>query len=288
MATPQVDFTFTRNRRSATAKRLLRTSDGDTPVIEQPIRMVSIDTPEKAQYAGRAEIAQPKLDLCRQRLQNGFYEDLPEALRNYLLIKLTADAAEKHIKAANDATNVFNDLLEERLTRPNGSKRRLATIPTGEFIDSFGRLLAYIAPWYGGGDSDPVPPRDDPRRYTFNLNMIANGWAAFFPIYPSLPSNRDFNLAIAAAETAWTEKLGAWAVYGEDLLLAYEYRACIKLASADDSSEGIERAFQRVCVDLRSLKIVGLYGFYDVPPCYRLWIWEEDLAEATENLNLIE
>ncbi len=288
MATPQVNFTFTRNRRSATAKRLLRTSDGDTPVIEQPIRMVSIDTPEKAQYAGRAEIAQPKLDLCRQRLANSFYDDLPEALRNYLSSKLTADAAEKHIKAANDATNVFNDLLEERLTRPNGSKRRLATIPTGELIDGFGRLLAYVAPWYGGGQSDPVPPRDDPRRYTFNLNMIASGWAAFFPIYPSLPSNRDFNLAIAAAETAWTEKRGAWAAYGEDLLLAYEYRACIKLASADDPSKGIEKAFQRVCVDLRTLTIVGLYGFYDVPPCYRLWIWEEDLAAAIENLNLIE
>ncbi|MEO1005785.1 MAG: hypothetical protein AAFW67_08030 [Cyanobacteria bacterium J06638_38] len=287
MATPQVNFTFSRNLRSANPKSLLRTSDGDTPVIEQSIRMVSIDTPEKARYAGKAEIAQPKLNLCRERLENGFYEAIPQLLRNYLIDKLTADAAARHIDAANDATNVFNNLLTERLTKPDGSQRRLATIPTGELIDGFGRLLAYVAPWYAG-ESDPLPPRDDPRRYTFNLNLIANGWAAFFPIYPSLPSNRDFNLAIAAAETAWTEKQGAWASYGDDLLLAYEYRACIKLAAAADAEEGIKKAFQRVCVDLRSLKIVGLYGFYDIPPCYRLWIWEQDLAEATEILNLVQ
>jgi endonuclease YncB( thermonuclease family) len=288
MATPEVNFSFKRNTRSADDKRLLRISDGDTPVVEQSIRMVSCDTPEKANYAGKSEIAQPKLDRCRQRLKNGFYDVIPEPLRNYFLTKLTADAANKHISAANEATNVLNNLLEERLTKPNGSKRRLATIPTGELIDGYGRLLAYVAPWYENDDSDPLPPRDDPRRETFNLNMIENGWAAFFPIYPSLPGNRDFNRAILAAETAWSEKRGAWSAYGEDILLAYEYRACIKLAEAKDSSEGIEKAFQRVCVDLRSLKIVGLYGFYNIPPCYRMWVWEDDLEEATENLNLIE
>lgn len=163
----------------------------------------------------------------------------------------------------------------------------MATIPTGELIDRYGRLLAYIAPWYGGSRSnDPLPPKGDPRRDTFNLNMIENGWAAFFPIYPSLPGNADFNRAIASAEIAWEEKRGAWATYGEDLLLAYEYRACIKLAEAETASEGVKKAFQRVCVDLRSLKVVGLFGFYNVPPCYRLWIWEDDLEEAKESLNL--
>jgi len=36
-----VNFSFRRNIQSARPKRLIRTSDGDTPVIEQPIRMVS-------------------------------------------------------------------------------------------------------------------------------------------------------------------------------------------------------------------------------------------------------
>ena len=99
MATPEVNFSFKRNTRSADDKRLLRISDGDTPIVEQSIRMVSCDTPEKAQYAGNPEIAQPKLNLCRQRLESGFYDAIPQPLRNYFLIKLTADAAEKHILA---------------------------------------------------------------------------------------------------------------------------------------------------------------------------------------------
>lgn len=285
MAIPEVDFQFSRTTRPAKDRKFLRVSDGDTPVVEQSIRMVSCDTPEKSNYAGKPDKAQPKLDLCRDRLEDGFYNAIPEPLRNYFLTKLTPDAAQRHILAADDATDALESLIEERLTKPSGSKRRMATIPTGELIDRYGRLLAYIAPWYGNNASDPLPPRDDPRRDTFNLNMIENGWAAFFPIYPSLPKNEDFNRAILAAETAWTEKRGAWEKYGEDLLLAYEYRACIKLASAETASKGIKAAFQRVCVDLRSLEIVGEFGFYNVPPCYRMWIWLDDLEEAKEKLN---
>ena len=73
------------------------------------------------------------------------------------------------------------------MTKPPGSKRKTAVIPTGEIIDIYGRLLAYIAPWFDGGQNDPLPPIGDPRRKTFNLDMIENRWAAFFPIYPSLP-----------------------------------------------------------------------------------------------------
>ena len=288
MATPEVAFKFTRMTRPAKERKFLRVIDGDSPVVEQSIRMVSCDTPEKARYAGKPETAQPKLDLCRERLENGFYDDIPEALRNYFIDKLTPDAAQRHIFAADDATKVLENLTAERLTRTDGKQRKMATIPTGELIDRYGRLLAYISPWYANTEKDPLPPKSDPRRDTFNLNTIENGWAAFFPIYPSLPGNKDFNRAILAAETAWLEKRGAWAKYGENLLLAYEYRACIKLAKAENADEGINSAFQRVCVDLRSLKIVGKYGFYDVPPCYRLWVWLDDLEEAKESLNLTE
>ena len=288
MATPEVNFELDQNTPRPNGRKFLRVSDGDTPVIEQSIRMVSCDTPEKSNYAGKSETAQPKLNLCRDRLENGFYDAIPEPLRNYFLSKLTPDAAKRHILAADDATDALESLIEERLTKPSGSKRRMATIPTGELIDRYGRLLAYIAPWYENDDNDPLPPIGDPDRDTFNLNMIENGWAAFFPIYPSLPKNKDFNRAISAAETAWLEKRGAWSAYGENLLLAYEYRACIKLAEVENAPKGIEKAFQRVCVDLRSLKVVGLYGFYSVPPCYRMWVWTDDLEEATESLNLIE
>jgi hypothetical protein len=287
-----VTFNFKPNSRKAVPRALINVSDGDTPQIQQPIRGVSYDTAEKAGYAGAPPKAQGKLGLCRTRLENGFFAALPESLRAYLAGKLTGDAAERHIGAALRASEEFTRLMEQRLTKPDGSKRRLGIIATGEIIDVYGRMLAYFAPWYANTSQDPLPPRNSPERETFNLNMIANGWGAFFPIYPSLPSDDDFNRAIAAAEDAWNRKLGQWAEFGSDLLLGYEYRMCIKLAKNDGSTaeELIADAFQRVCVDLRDKRILGKFGFVDVPPVYRLWVWElePDLSQAKQALGLIE
>lgn len=281
-----VDFNFVRTIRSANPRRLVRTSDGDTPVIEQSVRMVSCDTPEKGQYAGNPPVSQPKLDTCRQRLLDGFYDTIPQELREYLISKLANDAADRHINAGIRASQEFDKVLANRLTRPDGNMRSVAIIPTGEIIDSYGRLLAYIAPWFSGSQSDPLPPINHPDRRTINLDMIENGWAAFFPIYPSLPRNEDMNRAIAAAETAWNQKQGAWAEFGANLLLAYEFRMCIKLGTATDQQSGISKAFQRICVDLRDMKEKGPFGFHDVPPCYRLWIWEDDIAQARQDIAL--
>jgi len=90
-----VDFSFARATRPAKPRRLSQVSDGDTPTIEQPIRMVSCDTPEKAQYAGGPAKSRPKLDTCRDRLSGGFYDVLPDALRDYFMERLTPDAAEQ-------------------------------------------------------------------------------------------------------------------------------------------------------------------------------------------------
>lgn len=190
MPTPTVSFSLPSNSKAAQPRNLLRTADGDTPFIEQPIRLVACDTPEKAQYAGSAPISQPKLDACRQRLQGGFYSTLPQSTRTYLLGRLGSTAAADHIEAGVTATGVCESTLATRLTRPNGSRRRIGVIPTGEVIDRYGRMLAYIVPWYSGSNSDPLPPIADPGRATFNLSMIANGWAAFFPIFRSLPRTR--------------------------------------------------------------------------------------------------
>jgi hypothetical protein len=66
------------------------------------------------------------------------------------------------------------------------AQRPVATIPTGEVIDRYGRMLPYLAPWFSGGASDPLPPWDDAARPTFNLDMVAGGWAAPFMVFPSL------------------------------------------------------------------------------------------------------
>jgi hypothetical protein len=94
------------------------------------------------------------------------------------------------------------------------------------------------------------------------------------------------NLLLDEAEAAWTQQLGAWAQFGQDLLLGYEYRACIKLGAREltDPADAIAQAYQRVCVDLRTLTEVGLYGYHQVPPQHRLWIWATDLEQAREDL----
>jgi endonuclease YncB( thermonuclease family) len=283
-----VAFDFPRTTRPAQPRQLSRTSDGDTPVIDQPVRMVSVDTPEKQHYAGLPPTAQAKLDRCRQRLQDGTYAALPDGLREYLVGRLTLDAAERHIAAGLGASAAFEALQDQRLTKPDGSRRRVAVIPTGEFIDRYGRLLAYLAPWFAGPPGDPLPPRDAPERRTFNLDMVASGWGALFLIYPSLPRNDDLNLLLAAAAAAWDEKRGAWAAFGEELLLGYEFRAAIKLGveELEDPAAAIADAYQRLCVDLRDLRLVGKFDYHQVPPSQRLWIWEADLAAATRDLAL--
>jgi endonuclease YncB( thermonuclease family) len=279
-------YTYSPASKPANPRGLVRHSDGDTLVVEQPLRLVSCDTTEKAQYAGAPAISQPKLDRCRQRLESGFYDAIPAPLRSYLVAKLTSDAAQRHITAATEATAAFDALLDQRLVKPDGTRRRAAVIPTGEIVDRYGRMLAYVAPWFAGPPGDPLPPKGDPARRTLNLDMIANGWAAFFPVYPSLPALDDMRAAVAAAEAAWNAKLGAWQSQGAGLLLGYEYRACIKLAQAGTAAEGIADAFQRSCVDLATLTIVGKFGFSAVPPSLRLWVWEADIARATADLGL--
>jgi endonuclease YncB( thermonuclease family) len=47
-----VAFDFPRMLRDARPHTLSRISDGDTPVIDQPVRMVSVDTPRKPSTPG--------------------------------------------------------------------------------------------------------------------------------------------------------------------------------------------------------------------------------------------
>ncbi|MFB4271430.1 hypothetical protein [Nonomuraea sp. GTA35] len=99
----------------------------------------------------------------------------------------------------------------------------------------------------------------------------------------------DLNVLLTEADKAWTDKLGAWHEFGEDLLLACEYRACIKLGvkNLQDPAKAIAEAYQRVCVDLRTMTEVGLYGYHLVPPQHRLWIWASDLEQSRKDLPLV-
>jgi endonuclease YncB( thermonuclease family) len=281
-----VDFRAARRTIRTDDRTLLKQTDGDTVDVQQPVRMVSVDTPEKSGYAGSPALSQPKLDRCRERLEAGLFPAIPDALAEYLAAKLVPDAAKRHIDAANQATDELEAALAVRLALPEDKRRKLAVMPTGAYLDENARLLAYLAPWY---TKTELPPKDDPRRETFNLQQVRTGWGAFFPIYPSLPGNDDMNRAIEAARVAWETPFGARAEFGEDLLLAYEYRACIKLAAdptEPDPEKLTEDAFRRHCVDLRDLTLRGRFDWSDVPGWARLWIWEEDLPQARVDLGL--
>jgi endonuclease YncB( thermonuclease family) len=282
-----VDLGFVGPSRPAQDYRFVKVTDGDTPKIEMSIWMVSIDTPE-SEFGGNPTTAQATLDRAKARLQDGTYNALPEDLREYLIARITPDAAQRHLSAGKLAAEAHKTMVNTWLTRPDGSQRKMAVIATGELVEKNGRLLAYTAPWFAGTASDPLPPRDHPDRRTFNLDMVALGWAATFIIYPSIPRPADLNLLLADAETAWQEQRGAWAQFGRNLLLGYEYRACIKLGARDldDPAKAIAEAYQRVCVDLRTLTEVGLFGYHQVPPAQRLWIWATDLEQARKDLPL--
>lgn len=263
---------------NVTPKKDLAGPDGDTIKIEQPIRMVSCDTPEKEKPLGNAAKAQPKLEIAKQRLKSGFFPSIPAGLAKYLADKVNATAAKRHIAAGKDASDHFEKLKDSSLNKPNGKRRKVGVLPSGEVIDRYGRMLAYILTYF---EKDELPPKNDPARHTYNLTMVADGWAVFFPVWPSLPkSPKDFELIHKAAQSAWKNKKGMWKKHGSNLLLAYEYRLMMKLAvnvTAQKTAKSIaDGAFQRVCVDLRTMKLVGKFDFYKVPPGDRFWIWEDD------------
>lgn len=257
-------------------KKDISAPDGDTIKIEQPLRMVSCDTPEKEKPFGTAPVAQAKLNTTRQRLQSGFFP-IPPGLSSYFVDRITADAAKRHIDAGKNASDHFEKIKEQRLNLPNGKRRKVGVLPSGEVIDRYGRLLAYVMPYL----EQPLPPKDDPARKTFNLMMIEDAWAIFFPIWPSLPKDpKDFDFLYEGAKTAWNNKKGMWHSYGANLLLPYEYRLLLKLSVEITPTKPIAKvmsdAFARLCVDLRTMKLVDKFDFYKIPPPHRFWLWETD------------
>jgi hypothetical protein len=60
----------------------------------------------------------------------------------------------------------------------------------------------------------------------------------------------------------------------------------IGVAELEDPAEAIAGAYQRLCVDLCNLQLVGKFDYFQVPPSQRLWICEDDLPQAMADLGL--
>ncbi len=306
----------------------LKITDGDTIQINQPIRMLNIDTPEKEGGSfGKADTVQKKLNLAKKRIKDGHFDGLiNDGLKEFLVNKITNDAAERHFRAGKNATNALSKAMRTRIgSFSDDLQPRLFVQAYDPFFDKYLRVLALVAPWFLKKE---LPHRDDPRRRTYNLELLEDGHAASFPIYPSIPKNDDWLKAINASKYAWENKKGQWDEKsgGENVLLAYEFRAVLDLSlprvvakrgsttrkyfeedinqgqeivelknglvadgwevSENDYLQMVSEAFSRHCVDITSRKIVGKQDYYKIPPWARLWVWDDNLVEAKEKLKL--
>jgi endonuclease YncB( thermonuclease family) len=266
--------------------------DGDTPYVRIPIRMLSIDTPE-TNYPGLGKPS--KSDAMLQELAKWIRQgDSPVAdgLAQHLVPRLeTGSAGSLQEKHGEKAKTEFAKLLDETLTRPSGPKRNVFLRAADEHFDAYGRLLAYMAPAYTEKELASRPLHE---RATFNLLMVESGWAATFPIFPSLPKYEDLVRLHEVATKAIDTGAGAWA--DADLMLTgYEWRMCIKLhrvtrklVRGESISSSEKRSWiSRYCLDMTTLEIFRPQDYHRVPPANRVFVWPRDVRRAVAELNLI-
>lgn len=205
--------------------RFVRITDGDTPYVSMAIRMLSIDTPE-VHYPGNQDPSRHDEKLAE--LAGWMQESkapLHPGLASYLHPKVaTGHAGTLQKQQAEAATAAFQKMLDLKLTKPNGEKRPLFLRTANEPFDQYGRILAYISPNYNEKEREGMSRQE---RATFNLMMVESGWAASFPIYPSLPRHADLLMLKEAAEEAFQNNREAWA--DPIMLTGYEFRMCYKL-----------------------------------------------------------
>ena len=273
------------------ARALVDVSDGDTPNIRMPIRMLSVDTPE---VTARSETGAQRVDVefaqLAQWIKQGKAPVSPK-FADYIVPRLeTGTAGTLQYQQGKSASEFFKAITEKRLKKPNGGERNMFLRSAEQPFDGYGRLLAYVAPSYSKKERESMPRK---QRATFNLNLIESGWAQPFILYPSIPNELDLKILIEAACEAMTQKKGQ---YEDELFLpAYEYRMCEKLYDVTkDMVEGESVSFarrmgwrSRYCLDMRDRRIYGPEDYMDIPAPYRIWVWPEDLQEAIGMLNLV-
>jgi len=272
-------------------KSLVRITDGDTPFLSMGVRMLSIDTPE-THYPGNQKPSKHDANLAQlaEWIKQG-KAPIHQDLGNYLYPKLaTGKAGTLQEQQGIQATEVFSKLLEDKLTKPSGKKRNLFVYAADEHFDKYGRLLAYLAPIYTEKEMETMSRRD---RATFNLLLVDSGWAASFPIYPSIPKMVDLTLLQEAAKGAVNNKKGTWAELLS--LTGYEFRMCVRLyelakkilsgkkLSAKEGKEWISR----YCADMTTREVFFPQDYFKVAPYNRVFVPPEKIAEAVGKMNLV-
>jgi endonuclease YncB( thermonuclease family) len=284
--------------------------DGDTPTTKMPIRMLSVDTPEvtgERRRGGPATVDKEFLQLAEWMSDRPKDIPISRRLAEVLRPKLaTGRAGTLQFEQGKSASAFQADTIDKRLTKP-AKKTAKKAVPGAEppkkelrniFIraadppfDNNNRVLAYIAPNYTPAEREKMSRWE---RRTFNLDLIAEGWAAPFIIFPSIPGELDLPMFLEKAEEAVEKKKGIW--NDPNTLLAYEYRMMEKLHGIAEKiivkGEKVTGAArlgwrERYCVDMRTRLLHGPEDYIDVPAVYRLWIWQADVQRAIGALNLM-
>ena len=277
------------NLPSLGARALVDVSDGDTPNIRMPVRMLSIDTPE---VTARSDNGARKVDVkfaeLRQWIIDG-HAPVSRGFADYILPKLAGTPGTLQFQQGQAASAFHKEISETRLRKPSGRRRNLFVRTADERFDGYGRLLAYTAPSYS---SREIREMSREERATFNLNMIEAGHAAPFVLFPSIPGELDMPLYLKAAVGAMENGRGQ---YADPLhLTGYEYRMMEKLYNITKKIvAGTSMSYRdkiawrsRYAFDMRDRMIYGPEDYMTVPPPYRIWLWADDVQEAMGALNL--
>lgn len=272
-------------------KDYLRTTDGDTPYVSMPIRMLSIDAPEVHYPNNKPPSTQDKnLGQLADWIKDG-KAPIDKGLGDYLYPKLaTGTAGTLQENQGKDAKKKFEDLLKDKLTKPDGKMRNVFLRAANEHFDQYNRLLAYMAPYYSAKELAGMSRKD---RATFNLLMVDIGWAASFPIYPSIPSYLDLIMLQESAKNAIDTKIGVWS--DGNTLIGYEYRMLVRLfeitkeivGGKNLSSKEKYSWIDRYCADMTTREIFYPQDYYKVKPCNRIFIWSKDVEAAVGKMNLV-
>lgn len=250
-------------------------TDGDTPTIQMPVRMLGMDAPE-LHYGGATESNPGKFDTAFSSFLTKEGSSLDKKLKAYLAPRLKNKGSTRHIAAGKTASDHFQAMVAERLKRVSESTgkeltpRHLFTMVASEVFDKYSRMLAYVNASYTKAERDAIPAK---QRQTFNLQMMADGHATSLLIYPNVPKPTDLELVRQVMANARKKKLGLWKPV-TPVLHAFEFRWII------DTISGKRQGPDRFCGDFTTAKLYPPQRYFEVLPENRLWFFAEDVGRA--------
>lgn len=206
--------------------RLLSITDSNTLEVKLGVRLTAIDSPEMHYPEGHDVALQDPVLVTLPKL--AAFKNLPEELRAYLLPKLEGAGTQQ--KAwAHQVKEAFERMVAEALAVGGAHRRRplFCALPPKPF-DRNGRILAYVGPYVPKEERQDSPLPD-----SFNLRLVAEGWAAPYLHRDNLPKKEDLDHAMQVFATAYFDKMGIWAK-DRTPLLGYEFRALVRMANGGE------------------------------------------------------